>query len=556
MFHSAVSRDRSNGFLVRRLKFLRPYLNPLLRHIRPLLQPSRIHILFLVHDFSYLRNFDDCIWGLIGRGHKVTLAFPDRVGGKPQRKLEWFTKKGIGVRMVPRSRRDQWETLTRYVRQARSFLLYRKSVFAPATYLQERVAEMTSEDVKTFLEGRWIRPWPRMTDFVCRVLEAAIPASDSARRDVAELKPDVVLITPYFTASTRYQVEYAKAAQEIGVPVGVPVFSWDNLTSKGAMQVRPDRLLVWNRTQVREAVSLHKIPASRIVITGGMRFSMFFGMAPSVSKKKFCESVGLDPSRALITYLGSSRTIAPREHEFLWRWIDALRAAEDPDLRECNVFVRPHPGNSAIWDHWPSTPQAGVALWDGHGKNVRGVIDSVGHSAAVMGINTTAMLEAAALNKPVLTVLDNELRAGQIERIHFHYLTSVAGGLVTVANSLEEHVGHLTAILAGDRRFSRKSRRFSKAFLRPPWPYRSPVRAFENAVERLGHSRRPMRLGRLLPRLLRPAAAYLARRADRYTPPAPSLTPARTDQQSETAPGGFPQPKPARVLEVASGKAE
>jgi hypothetical protein len=130
-----------------------------------------------------------------------------------------------------------------------------------------------------------------------------------------------------------------------------------------------------------------------------------------------------------------------------------------------------------------------------------------------VGINTTAMLEAAALGKPVLTIMDNCLRAGQVERIHFHYLTSVAGGLVTVANNFEEHIDHLTALLAGARQFTRKSRKFSKGFLRPPWPYRSPVTAFEKAVESLAHSRRTMTLEEfLLPSiLLRPAARYFAR---------------------------------------------
>ena len=463
-----------------------------------------------MHDYSYLRNFDDCIRGFVRKGHKLTIAFPDRRSGKPELVRERFETKGISVLMVPRVRRDHWAKLADFIRRSRSYLLYRKSTFARATYLHDRVAETTPKQVKAVLDGRWIRSWPRTTDLVCRILEASIPPSDSARRDIANLKPDVVLITPFFTVPTRYQVEYAKAAQERGVPVGVPVFSWDNLTSKGALQVCPDRLLVWNQTQVTEAMSLHNIPASRIAMTGGMRFSMFFGMRSGVSKEEFCASMGLDPSKPIITYLGSSSTIAPREHEFVGRWIAALRGAKDPAVRDCNIYIRPHPGNSVIWDHWPSTPSPGIALWDRRGSNVSGVIDSVGHSAAVMGINTTAMLEAAALDKPVLTVLDDDLSVGQAERIHFHYLTSVAGGLVTVANNMDEHTEHLSAILSGDSRFSRKSRRFSKAFLRPPWPHRSPVKAFQRAVERLARSRRPIRLGRSLARLLRPVAARLA----------------------------------------------
>jgi len=488
--------------------------NALLKRVKRFFRPSAIHILFLLHDYSYLRNFDDCIRSLLLRGHRVTIAFPDPKDDRPQKEPTKFRKSGdIRVRYVRRSRDDEWKTFAPFIRKARSYLLYRKNVFTGATYLQHRIAEQTPENVKSFVQSPWVQRWPRLADLFCRLLERGIPASEPAEHLVAELKPDVVLITPYFTTSTVYQIEYAKAARALGVPIGVPVFSWDNLSSKGAMQVIPDRLFVWNKTQLKEAATLHNIPASRVTITGGMRFSKFFEAVPGVSKEEFCASVGLDPSAVLITYLGSSRTIAPQEHEFVWRWIEALRAAEDPRLRGCNIYVRPHPGNTAIWDHWPTTPPSGVAVWNGEGNNVRGVIDSVGHSAAVVGINTTAMLEAAALGKPVLTIMDDCLRAGQVERIHFHYLTSVAGGLVTVANNFEEHIDHLTALLAGARQFTRKSRKFSKGFLRPPWPYRSPVAAFEKAVESLAHSRRTMTLEEfLLPSiLLRPAARYFAR---------------------------------------------
>ena len=483
------------------------------RYVKSLLQPSPIHILFVMHNYACLRNFDDCIRSFLRSGHKVTIALPDPKPGSKQTPRKWrgFKEGNVDLRFAPRKRGDRWDDVAHLIRTGRTYLLYRKSIFAQANFLQDRVAETTPESVKSFLERPWIRPWPRTTDFVCRVLEFAIPPSESAKRFVAEVKPDVVLITPYIAPSTRYQIEYAKAAQELGVPVGVPVYSWDNLTSKEAMQVPPDQLLVWNWTQLEEAVSLHKVPASRVTVTGGMRFSKFFDAVPRISKEEFCASVGLDPSKSIITYLGSSCTIAADEHLFLWRWLEALRAADDPALRDCNLFIRPHPGNPVIWDHWPSTLPARVALWNGRGNDVRGVIESVGHSVAVVGINTTAMLEAAALGKPVLTVIDDELRAGQAERIHFNYLTSVAGGLVTAANSLDEHIEHLTAILAGDSRFSGKSERFAKAFLRPPWPDRSPVKAFQKAVERL--AKQPLVIGGIfLPRLLRPVATYVARR--------------------------------------------
>ena len=233
----------------------------------------------------------------------------------------------------------------------------------------------------------------------------------------------------------------------------------------------------------REAVSSDAVAKGRN--HRGMRFSKFFKATVRFSRDEFCRRFGLDPSKPIITYLGSSRTIAPEEHLFLWRWIEALRSCDVPQVMACNVFVRPHPMNNAIWDQWPKECPRNIGVWDGSDNDVRGVIDCVSHSVAVVGVNTTAMLEAAALGKPVLTVLDDAVRAGQAERIHFDHLTSVAGGLVTAARDFDEHVSQVSALLKGDDSFVKKSERFSQAFLLPPRPYDLPVLAFRDAVEQL-----------------------------------------------------------------------
>jgi hypothetical protein len=266
-----------------------------------------------------------------------------------------------------------------------------------------------------------------------------------------------------------------------------------------------------------------------------MRFANFFGASSRLSRKEFCKSLGLDPRKPLLTYLGSSRTIAPDEHLFLWRWIAAVRTAADPRLRDCNIFVRPHPHNSVIWDQWPKVPPGGVAVWDGRGNDIRGIIDCVGHSIAVVGINTTAMLEAAALEKPVLTVIDENLSVGQTQRVHFRYLTD---GLVTAAVSLENHVSDLTKILHGDTGFARKSKTFTRSFLRPPWPFRSPVKAFHIAVEQFAWSPYPRPLTvNWLPIFLRPMVSWLARKlvSERAQARSPSCAEAALPARSEKA---------------------
>ena len=55
--------------------------------------------------------------------------------------------------------------------------------------------------------------------------------------------------------------------------------------------------------------------------------------------------------------------------------------------------------------------------------------DSIYHSAAVVGINTSAMIEAAIIGRPVFSMLAEEFAGTQEGTIHFHHLLPENGGL-------------------------------------------------------------------------------------------------------------------------------
>jgi hypothetical protein len=78
-----------------------------------------------------------------------------------------------------------------------------------------------------------------------------------------------------------YQTDYVKSAHRVGVPVVFAPFSWDNLTNRGLIRVEPDRVLVWNDIQKKEATELHGVSPERVVVTGAPRFDEFFEMRPS-----------------------------------------------------------------------------------------------------------------------------------------------------------------------------------------------------------------------------------------------------------------------------------
>src|SRR5690606_19287065 len=73
--------------------------------------------------------------------------------------------------------------------------------------------------------------------------------------------------------------------------------------------------------------------------------------------------------------------------------------------------------------------------------------DSLHHADAVFGINTSALLEAGIVGRPVFTLLDPEFAETQEGMRHFAHLTR--GGFLHVAADFEAHWQALRRALAG-----------------------------------------------------------------------------------------------------------
>jgi hypothetical protein len=91
--------------------------------------------------------------------------------------------------------------------------------------------------------------------------------------------------------------------------------------------------------------------------------------------------------------------------------------------------------------------------------------DSMYHSAAVVGLITSAFIEAGIVGREVHTVLDPEFEDNQLGTVHYHYLTNTAGGLLVVGKGFDEHLQKLDATLARPRQDVVKP--FVQAFVRP-----------------------------------------------------------------------------------------
>ncbi len=182
---------------------------------------------------------------------------------------------------------------------------------------------------------------------------------------------------------------------------------------------------------------------------------------------------GLSPEKPFFLYLCSSQFIAPDEAEFVADWIRSVRSAPDPRVREAGILIRPHPENLQPWQRFDFDQFQGVALWPRGGANPidasskNDYFDSIYHSVAAVGVNTSAQIEAGVVGRPVYSVRVAKYAGTQEGTLHFHYLLKEGGGLLHMADTLDEHARALSGAFDRTEEDARKLRAFVEAFVRP-----------------------------------------------------------------------------------------
>ncbi len=440
-----------------------------------------MRILFALRRPGLLLHYADTVDLLIERGHTLELAFSRVRENEESATLRELERRhpGLTTVLVPtRDPADGWRGLARLARLAGDYARYLDPRYHDSPLLRARVVERLARELDPneeraarlldparprprrlhamfkivfALEGRSSGVLAALVPRLMALVESAVPVSGAVREWLASRRPDVVVVAPLLDWRSE-QVEIVKAARALSIPCAVSVTSWDNLSSKGLLRPIPDRVFVWNEAQINEAAEMHRIPRERVVATGAQRFDPWFEAIPSRSPEELRRDAGLPVGMPYALYLCSSSFIAREERAFVLHWIAALRASADPRLASLGILVRPHPKNLGEWREGPlDDPRASVwprtagSMTDGASR--ADFYDSIAHCAAVVGINTSALIEAAIVGKPVLTITDGTFADTQQGTLHFHYLRAANGGFLHEANSLSEHLSQLGVAL-------------------------------------------------------------------------------------------------------------
>ena len=444
-------------------------------------------VLFAALHLAHYRNFESVIRELASRGHQVHLTGdePEALGGRELAERLAAEHPAITWELLPTLEHEPWFDAARRMRVALDYARALDPRY-PAK-LRLRAEERTARVVRWSARVPGIGP--RATVAALKRFERLMPRSAAMLDYLRTHAPDVVVLAS-LTYSRSQQLDLLKAARALGIPVAAAIMSWDHLSSKALIHVVPDMVIVWNDVQKQEAVEMHGLPADRVVLTGAQCYDQWFTRRPERTREEFCRAVGLAADRpfALWVHSALSPTPDPPEPVLVRRWIEALRASGDPRLRTLGVLVRPHPERVKEW--------SGVSL-DGfdnvafHGRNPIDVeakndyFDSLYYSSAVVGLVTSAFLEAAIVGRPVLTFTLPEYRMHQEDMIHFRYLMDVEDGLLHAAPDVDSHLTQLAEAVTLEGTRDAHNRRFLSAFVRPAGLDAPATPVFTDALERL-----------------------------------------------------------------------
>jgi hypothetical protein len=479
-----------------------------------------MRILIALRHAGYLRHFRSTIEELGERGHEVVLVLAKHVPTAARtRDIADDLRPnvaGLTVRTGVETHRRPERDLASGLRDWLTYLWFLEPGLRAASKARERALR----GVPAGLHGTAaaLSNHPDLLHAVrtsVQGIERLLPPPAQFKELIESEAPDAVVVSPLLDKGTP-QINYLRAARELGIGTGLCVASWDNLTNKAPILDPVDLVAVWNQAQVEEAVNLHQVPRERVVVTGAPVYDQWFGRKPATSRAEFCLSLGLPPDRPFLLYVCSSGFIAPDEAKWIPRWLSTIRESGLPELADVPVLIRPHPQKPLLagdgGKRLADLPH--VVVHPPHGElaiteaAISDYYEAIHHSAAVVGITTSAMIDASLAGRGVYSLLSRRYRESQDGLPHFDHLRRAGGGLIHATARPLEHAEALARALRGE----------------------DAVEAEARAHAFLAEFIRPHGLDRPVAPLLADALEALASQPRRAPEPAPSLPRARLDE--------------------------
>lgn len=453
-------------------------------------------ILFVLDNYSKYFSIDDVVRELYQRGHEISIIMGmDDKKDVPDDAIQKAKIDLPNMQIEPLLKRKFLRTFARDIRE----LLNYAHILNNEATRQWDVAKwnrffhplvwrlLISDTGKKRLKDRAFQK-------ILRSIEQKIPAQPRIKNQIKRHKPDLVIALPLVNADSR-ENEYIQASLALGIPCVYSMYSWDNIESKATFQSRPNYNIVWNKSLADQLASGHDIPSDRIFITGAPRFDRLLDAKNEyvLPREEFCKRAGIDANRKYFLYVASTFLVNSKFTKALNEDKIVLEIAaafqKNPRTSAVDMLVRPHPNNTGIVKTILEKKPDNISIYPKHGEfpdteqKRMMFYNSIYHGVAVVGVNTTAFLEASALDKPCVTIITESF--GETQQVpHFHHL--IDADFLELANGTEELTDCISKILDGVDSRSDQRHAFVENFLRPLEPNRSASEAYADLVEKLG----------------------------------------------------------------------
>lgn len=318
--------------------------------------------------------------------------------------------------------------------------------------------------------NRALSPFFPATRAVIRFFEKFVPINNEISEVLKKYDPNMVLLPDIVFPIDRL---FMRAAKKKNYFVMGLVRSWDNLTSKGVVQILPDKMVVLNSVMKNEAMKYVGMAENRILISGSPQYDIYFNKKyPIKSKKEFFAQLGIPEGRRLIL-------CAPFFNDYIKSAIKIINTLTDSisDGRlpnDLHLLVRFRPNSAEIpegrlkFSNHLTISRPCQLYFDNMGglvkqdyefteSDVELLFNSIYFSDVTINTISTLSIDAAALDKPVINVrFDAEPlcpKKHSVEQMvgHDHYEAIEKSGGVALANSMEQLIQQLSDYLKNSK---------------------------------------------------------------------------------------------------------
>jgi len=258
-------------------------------------------------------------------------------------------------------------------------------------------------------------------------------------------------------------------AQRLKIPMLYVVESWDHLTSKAYFSKKPDKVIVWNEVNKKEAIKYIGCKEKDVYVAGVPYFDSWVNIGDISNRQDYFLRMGLDPNRKLLFLGGPGKGVIELDEV-----VRVLAEAIEKNLfiYPCQLLIRPHPVIYAmpgkgkgtkedleryrmlsryIFIDKPKILSKSVRV-DIPADEYKHLAETLYHTDVTVNFFSTLMIESCVVNTPVINVAfsgpeynDNNTLRKFKEREHIRNILKTGG--VRVAHSPKELIEGINAYL-------------------------------------------------------------------------------------------------------------